>query len=420
MIFLSTNQVIAKAQHGFQKAHSTLSNLLESLNDWTKNLDAGKDTDIAYIDFAKAFDSVSVPKLIHKLSHIGICNPLLSCIKSFLTDRSQRVLVGRSVSNYTPVISGVPQGSVLGPILFILYVNDIPNASANTDTSKLYADDVKRYALSCNFNQFQIGLTKLDAWCLNWQLSVAPAKCSVFKLNRYSSRQENNAVYHIGNQILSNITEIDDLGITIDKQLSFSNHIHGVVGKAKQRIYLLFKCFTSRNVSLLLKAYVSYVLPLFDYCSPVWSPTKLTDIDLIEDVQRGFTKRLKDMHDLPYEDRLLKCGLISLELRRLRKDLCLCYQIVNGQIALNFADFFIPDTNYKTRGNKQKLQIPKLSHVASRTNFFSVRVVPVWNALSNDIILCGSFKQFSKHIVSIDLSPFLKRDWDNVAFMGDF
>jgi len=90
------------------------------------------------------------------------------------------------------------------------------------------------------------------------------------------------------------------------------------------------------------------------------------------------------------------------------------------QIALNFADFFIPDTNYKTRGNKQKLQIPKLSHVASRTNFFSVRVVPVWNALSNDIILCGSFKQFSKHIVSIDLSPFLKRDWDNVAFMGDF
>ena len=140
-------------------------------------------------------------------------------------------------------------------------------------------------------------------------------------------------------------------------------------------------------MSLLLKAYVSYVLPLFDYCSPVWSPTKLTDIDLIEDVQRGFTKRLKDMHDLPYERRLLKCGLISLELRRLRKDLCLCYQIINGQIALNLADFFIPDTNLKTRGNKQKLKIPKLSHVASRINFFSVRVVPVWNALSDDIIL---------------------------------
>ncbi len=85
-----------------------------------------------------------------------------------------------------------------------------------------------------------------------------------------------------------------------------------------------------------------------------------------------------------------------------------------------FADFFIPDTNYKTRGNKQKLKIPKLSHVASRTNFFSVRVVPVWNALSDDIILCGSYKQFCKQIVTFDLSPFLKRDWDNVTFCDSF
>jgi hypothetical protein len=126
------------------------------------------------------------------------------------------------------------------------------------------------------------------------------------------------------------------------------------------------------------------------------------------------------MHDLTYENRLLKCGLISLELRRLRKDLCLCYQIVNEQIALNFTDFFIPDTNCKTRGNKQKLKIPKLSHVASRTNFFSVRVVPVWNALPDDIILCGNYKQFCKQIVTFDLSPFLKRDWDNVGFMDGF
>ena len=228
-------------------------------------------------------------------------------------------------------------------------MNEIPNVSSDTDTSKLYADDVKRYALSCNFDKFQVGLSKLDEWCLDWQLSVAPTKCSVLKIIRFNGRPQNNTVYHLGNHVLSVISEIDDLGIAIDKQLSFGNHMHDVDGKAKQRIYLLFKCFISRNVSLLLKAYVSYVLPLFDYCSPIWSPTKLTDIDLIEDVQRSCTKRLKDTHDLPYESRLLECGLCSLELRRLRKDLCFCYQIVNGLIALNFADFFIPDKNYETR-----------------------------------------------------------------------
>jgi hypothetical protein len=138
------------------------------------------------------------------------------------------------------------------------------------------------------------------------------------------------------------VTEIKDLGVLIDNQLTFSTHIRSVVGKAKQRIYLLFKCFYSINASLLLKAYVSYILPLFDYCSHVWSPSKLGDIDLLEDVQRNFTKRLQGMNELSYEQRLLNCGLVSLELRRLRKDLALCYQIVNCLVALDFKQFFYP------------------------------------------------------------------------------
>ena len=162
-----------------------------------------------------------------------------------------------------------------------------------------------------------------------------------------------------------------------------------------------------------MKAYVSYVLPIFDYCSSVYSPFKLSEIDRLESVQRNFTKKLNGLCDLPYDERLAKCGLVSLELRRLRKDLGLCYQIVNGLIALNFADFFTADTNHRTRRNRQKLKIQKMSHVSSRANFFSVRVVPVWNTLTDDIILCGSYKQFCKLIESFDLSPFLKRDWNN-------
>ena len=151
---------------------------------------------------------------------------------------------------------------------------------------------------------------------------------------------------------------------------------------------------------------------MFDYCSHVWSPEKLGDIDLIENVQLNFTKRLQGMEELSYEQRLQKCGLVSLELRRLRKDLALCYQIVNGLVALDFKQFFSPDPNLRTRGNRQKLKIPKLSHSTVRTNFFSVRVVPVWNSLTDEVILCGNYYLFCNKIESVDLSKHLKRQWD--------
>ena len=118
------------------------------------------------------------------------------------------------------------------------------------------------------------------------------------------------------------------------------------------------------------------------------------------------------MDELSYEERLVKCGLVSLELRRLRKDLAICYQIINGLISLNFKDFFMPDTNYRTRGNRQKLKIPKLSQSNARTNFFSVRIVPVWNSLADDVILCGNYFMFCKLIEKVDLSVHLKRQWD--------
>ena len=288
MEFLTKNRVITTNQHSYLAHHSTTTNLLESLNDWTRNLDEELDTDIIYIDFASAFDSVSVPKLIHRLSFMGICDPLLSCIKSFLTNRSQRVVVGKSASSYAPVISGVPQGSVLGPILFILYVNDIPEMSASTDTSKLFADDVKRYSLRINSADFQSGLDRFCKWCSDWQLTIAPTKCCAVQIRRYEKRTQNQIDFKIGSHILPVVSEIKDLSILIDNQIDFSAHIKGVASKAKQRIYLLFKCFKSRNMSLLLKAYNSYILPLFDYCSAVWSPTKYGDIDLLENVQRNF------------------------------------------------------------------------------------------------------------------------------------
>ena len=137
-------------------------------------------------------------------------------------------------------------------------------------------------------------------------------------------------------------------------------------------------------------AYKTYILPLLDYCSPVWSPNKLSDIDSIESVQRSFTKRLDGMEGHSYSERLLLCDLPSLELRRLKADLVLCFSIVHNLISLNFDDFFqLYNGGHSTRGHSLKLKIPNVrSNV--RKHFFAVRIVPVWNSLPNNIVINSS------------------------------
>jgi hypothetical protein len=158
-----------------------------------------------------------------------------------------------------------------------------------------------------------------------------------------------------------------------------------------------------------MKAYRTYILPILDYCSPIWSPYKLADIDLLESVQRYFTKRLAGLYDVPYSTRLVRCGLSTLEERRIKTDLALCYQIINGLVALDFASFFKSDTNRRTRGNTQRLLLPKLAHNKTRSNFFSLRTVPIWNSLPDEIILTKPYHAFCSRLDKFDVTKFLKR-----------
>jgi hypothetical protein len=215
--------------------------------------------------------------------------------------------------------------------------------------------------------------------------------------------------FNIAGSALLNVSQCKDLGILVDDHLSFNQHIVSIVAKAKQRIYLLFKCFSSRNISLLVNAYSSYILPILDYCSPVWSPYKLSDIDLLESVQRQFTKNLVGLHEIPYAERLKRCRLCGLELRRLHTDLVMCYMILNQLVALDIKDFFDLDQNHRTRGHSLKLKPPKLTLTQTRSNFFAVRITPVWNALPQDAISSPTVKSFRNKIAACDLSKFLNR-----------
>jgi hypothetical protein len=331
--FFEEKQYLSENQHGFRTKHSACINLVESLDDWTNNLDSKLDTFVAHIDFTRAFDSVPLPKLMHKLINAGVTGKLLSCIKSMLFNRSQQVKVGNALSAYKPVTSGVPQGSVLGPVLFIFYINDITEVVTPNTTVKLYADDLKAYCTdkndkdSINFNET---LKNISNWSNTWQLTISNEKSKWllisnknYKISQFEPR------FELAGKTLPKTVNVLDLGVNFSMKLSFTDHISITIAKAKQRLFLLKKSFLSKNPKILILAFRTYIIPLLEYCSPIWNPQNITDVKRLESVQRMFTKRLIGFEGLNYPDRLEKAEMCTLELRRLHADLCLCYNILH-------------------------------------------------------------------------------------------
>ena len=213
---------------------------------------------------------------------------MFKIIGSFLSGRTQRVTIKRILSSSVELLSGVQQGSVLGPLLFLIYINDLYDIFSDNVTSKYFADDAKLYTeveTGEDIDDLQFSLDLLAEWALTWQLGVSFLKCSTIDIGRKKdcgAYCENS----IEGQILVNKSEVTDLGIIFDSCLTFTTRINQIVSKAKQRIFLLYRAFRTRDTRLLLKAYKSYILPLLDYCSPVWSPARLCNIADLESVHR--------------------------------------------------------------------------------------------------------------------------------------
>jgi ribonuclease P/MRP protein subunit RPP40 len=297
-------------------------------------------TSVVYIDFTKAFDLVPHAKLLQKLESYGIQGYLLKWINSFLSNRIQCTKIGEDLSSWTPIYSGVIQGSCLGPLLFLLYINDITDIAAPAVTMKMYADDVKLYTEISNGEHvidLQHTLNQIHCWSITWQMPISLTKCSIMNISH--SDAEDGANLMLGNTTLQESTELKDLGIMIDKHLKFKNHINYVVKTAYARANSIRRCFVSRHLPSLLQAYKIYVRPVLEYNTQVWSPFSVQQITAIENVQRKFTKCMPGLNKLPYYQRLAKLDLESLEIRRLRADLILAYKIVFGIISTDLAKY---------------------------------------------------------------------------------
>jgi hypothetical protein len=401
------NNLINKAQHGFRQKHSTTTNLLELLNEITLDVNNGHNIDLITVDFSKAFDSISHNKLLHKLYNYGIRGKLLLWIKEFLNNRTFNVILNKVFSTKFPVVSSVPQGSKLGPLFYILYANDLSKIFKYAKL-KMYADDLSIYAIvDCyeDFLKLQEDLNELCKWSLSWSLNINYNKCKLIHFGHGNL----NFSYNINGFTIS-LTEVERiLGVLVDSKLNFKEHIYTCVKKA----YCISNLITNNLSFLSLNTRVSlfkcYVRPVLEYNSVIFSPHNIYLIDVIENVQRHFTKKLPQLFNLTYVERLHICNLEQLELRRLRSDLIMLYKILHNLVHV---DLIGPhclkmSVNTATRGNRYKL-VKHHVHLDIRKYFFCNRVVNVWNSLNDDIVCSRTVNQFVHKLYDCDLSSFLK------------
>lgn len=389
---LEENDLITNAQHGFRNKRSCLTNMLCYLDDLVNEVDNGNCVDIAYLDCEKAFDRVPHHRLNLKLEAMGIGGKILKWIDSFLNDRLHRVTIRDSYSDWLPMKSGVPQGSVLGPVLFLIYINDLVT---NLESSaSLFADDAKIYKTiesETDVETLRRDMAKLDEWCGKWLLSFNTSKCKVMHIGHNNRRN----AYQLDGVTLEKSNEEKDLGIIISSDLKSTKHVAKITAKANSRLGIIKRNFSVLNKEILLPLYLSLVRPILDFGVQCWSPYMVKDIQALEKIQRRATKLVPDLHALPYIERCKHLGLQTLSDRRKRGDMIETYKILHGLEGIPDTQFFQRNTNH-LRGHSLKLSKPTHWRTTLKGNWFPVRVVNHWNALPESVVTAPTIAIFKQ------------------------
>ena len=315
MDFLVKHKLINPSQHGFLKARSCLTNLLCFFEEITKWVDEGSPVDVIYLDFQKAFDKVPHQRLILKLKSHGMGNSIINWIEQWLTDRRQRVVVDGEVSSWKSVLSGVPQGSVLGPILFLVYIDDLEEGV--TGNILKFADDTNLFRKTKEIGdkqKLQDDIDKLVRWSEKWQMLFNFGKCKCL----HTGPGNTGMNYEMGGTILSKTVKEKDLGVSMNANMKVSEQCRIAASKGNQVLGMIRRNITYKEKSLIVPLYKAIVRPHFEYCIQAWSPYLRKDIDMLEKIQRRATKLILGLRDLRYEERLKECGLTTLETRRVR------------------------------------------------------------------------------------------------------
>ena len=313
---MQKNNLFSPKQFGFIAGRSTILQLLHVLDIWTEIIDQGGTLDVIYCDFMKAFDKVPHKRLVHKVSKYGVTENVLGWINSFLSNRTQCVTVNKCVSDRAPVTSGIPQGSVLGPLLFVIYINDLPEVVDKDSYAFLFADDLKAFRQISSENDkliLQNDIDNLVKWADTWLLKFHPNKCVSMSLGAKVYNE-----YYMGDHKLDISHCEKDLGILIDDKLNFEKHVTQSVNKANRIMAIARKTFDYMDLQTFSYIFKGLVRPHLEYGAPLWSPHTLKTKKLIENVQKRATKTVPGLSGLSYEEHLRKLKLPTLAYRRAR------------------------------------------------------------------------------------------------------
>ena len=391
MEYVEKNKIMANSQHGFRPGRSVQTNLVEFLDGATKWLDEGRSFDVLYLDFSKAFDKVSHKRLLVKLEEAGVKGKVLAWIRDWLRGRQQRVRVDDEYSDWIDVLSSVVQGSVLGGILFDLFIDDIDIAALEALIMK-YADDTKVAKIVESIEdaqRMQELIDRLAAWADKWGMEFNVKKCKVLHFGNKNQMHK----YYMKGEELEQAKEEKDLGIWIDDTLKPSKQCAAAAKSANFALGQIQRAFHYRKKSMLVPLYKTFVRPRLESSVAAWSPWYENDIKLMERVQERMTRMLSDVKGKTYEERLKEIGLTTLRDRRIRGDMIETFKTLNGFNRVEKQKWFteVGEEARPTRTNtmitnagevrREKVLNIERARLDVRKNFFTIRAPKKWNEL---------------------------------------
>ena len=393
MEHITRNNLMTDAQHGFVPGRSCSTQLISCLEIWTEIIDRGSSLDSIYLDFSKAFDSVPHQRLARKLEGFGIKGHVLQWLQDFLNNRRQKVRIGDEESEWEQVLSGVPQGSVIGPTLFIIFINDMPDVVQSF--IELFADDAKVFAEIKDDHHngiLQEDIVALQGWAEKWQLAFNAKKCKVMHIGRNNPKRE----YIMDEEKLQEVECEKDLGVWVDNQLRMQEHTANQVKKANKLLGMIRRSFTYLDSESLCILYKSLIRTHLEYANTVTSPQTEREAILLENVQRRATKMVPAIAHLDYVDRLRELKLPSLKYRRRRGDMIETFKYTHNINKVNPSPLPL-EQNSTTRGHSYKLE-KRRSNKSARQKFFTMRVVNNWNSLPENIVNAPNINTFKNRL----------------------